>query len=143
MDVVLLSGCALLGTVLAAMASLIRAEVRYTHRALHYRPPPHQPSPSPRGHTQPAGARYGTYTHARRPHARADYSGQRFAHPVQPAPPPPANPWAPFVLGPNIGRDDIKRQYRALARAHHPDHGGDPRVMARINRLYATLVDSR
>ncbi len=143
MDVVLLSGCALLGTVLAAMASLIRAEVRYTHRALHYRPPPHQPSPSPRGHTQPAGARYGTYTHARRPHARADYSGQRFAHPVQPAPPPPANPWAPFVLGPNIGRDDIKRQYRALARAHHPDHGGAPRVMARINRLYATLVDSR
>jgi len=141
-DVVLLSGCALLGTVLAAMAGLIRAEVRYTHRALHYRPP-HQPSPSPRGHAQPAGARYGTYTHTRRPHARADYSGQRFAQPAQPAPSPPANPWAPFVLEPNIGRDDLKRQYRAFARAHHPDHGGDPRVMARINLLYATIVESR
>ena len=144
MDVVLLSGCALLGTVLAAMAGLIRAEVRYTHRALHYRPP-HQSSPSSssRGHAQPAGARYGTYTHTRRPHARADYSGQRFAHPVQPAPPSPANPWAPFVLGPNTGRDDLKQQYRALARAHHPDRGGDPRDMARINLLYATLVDRR
>jgi hypothetical protein len=138
-DVVLLSGCALLGTVLAVMAGLIRAEARYTHRALHYRPP-HQPASSPRGRAQPAGARYGTYTHAKRPHARTDYSGQRFA---QPAPSPPANPWAPFVLEPNSGRDDLKRQYRALARAHHPDRGGDPRDMARINALYAALVDRR
>jgi len=146
-DVVLLSGCALLGTVLAAMAGLIRAEVRYTRRALHYRPP-QQPTPFPRGHARPAGARhshggYGTYTHARRPHARTNNAGQGPTQPAQPVPAPPVNPWAPFVLGPDTGRDDLKLQYRALARTHHPDHGGDPRVMARINLLYATIVDGR
>jgi len=146
-DVVLLSGCALLGTVLAAMAGLIRAEVRYTRRAVHYRAP-HQPTPFPRGHARPAGARhdhggYGIYTYARRPRDRADNAGQRSAQPAQPAPAPPVNPWAPFVLGPDTRCDDLKRQYRALARAHHPDHGGDPRVMARINLLYAALVNSR
>ena len=52
------------------------------------------------------------------------------------------NPWAPFVVQPDAGCDDLKRQYRALARAHHPDHGGDPLVMARINLLYAQLVES-
>jgi curved DNA-binding protein CbpA len=34
---------------------------------------------------------------------------------------------------------DVARQYRRLARLHHPDRGGDPRTMARINDLYEQL----
>ena len=54
-------------------------------------------------------------------------------------PPPRANPWAPFDVRPGMGPAELVRQYRRLARRHHPDRGGDPRMMARINALYAQL----
>ena len=34
---------------------------------------------------------------------------------------------------------DIKKRYRALAREHHPDAGGDPERMKKINAAYDDL----
>jgi curved DNA-binding protein CbpA len=53
---------------------------------------------------------------------------------------PGGDPWAPFTVQPDTGLDELKRQYRVLARRHYPDRGGDPRMMARINLLYADLL---
>jgi curved DNA-binding protein CbpA len=36
----------------------------------------------------------------------------------------------------------IQAAYRALARRHHPDMGGDPRRMSTINEAWATLGDA-
>jgi DnaJ-domain-containing protein 1 len=46
------------------------------------------------------------------------------------------------VLGlpPNATAQQIKRRYRALAKRHHPDRGGDPRQMQRIIAAYEFLV---
>jgi molecular chaperone DnaJ len=48
------------------------------------------------------------------------------------------------VLG--VGRDadgpTIRRAYRRLARRHHPDSGGDPRQMMRINEAWRILGQS-
>jgi len=142
MDIVLLSGFALVGTMLAAMAGLIHAEVRYARRALHYHPP-HQPRPRVRARPARAGTRpgHGDTSFSRTQANAHDYCrAHTSATPPQPA---HGNPWAPFVVGPGVGHDDLKQQYRVLARAHHPDCGGDPHTMARINMLYAQLVDGR
>jgi len=143
MDIVLLSGFALVGTMLAAMAGLIHTEARYARRALHYRPP-HQPRP--RGRARPAGAetrRHGagwSGAGAGRTQANAhDYCRAHAAPAATPVQPAHSNPWAPFVVGPAADHDDLKRQYRALARTHHPDCGGDLHTMARINLLYSEL----
>jgi len=37
--------------------------------------------------------------------------------------------------------DDIKLAFRLSASKNHPDRGGDPKVMAEINRAYETLSD--
>jgi hypothetical protein len=65
---------------------------------------------------------------------------------AQPAPPPaaaggadPAAQWAPFVVRPDTDLVELQRQYRRLACSHHPDRGGDPRVMAQINLMYRQL----
>ena len=46
------------------------------------------------------------------------------------------------VLGlpPNATRQQIKRRYRALAKKHHPDKGGDQRQMKRIIAAYELLM---
>jgi len=46
------------------------------------------------------------------------------------------------VLGlpPNATRQQIKRRYRALAKQHHPDRGGDQRQMQRIIAAYEFLM---
>ncbi len=46
------------------------------------------------------------------------------------------------VLGlpPNATRQQIKRRYRALAKKHHPDRGGDQREMKRIIAAYELLM---
>ena len=46
------------------------------------------------------------------------------------------------VLGlpPNASRQQIKRRYRALAKKHHPDRGGDQREMKRIIAAYELLM---
>ena len=41
-----------------------------------------------------------------------------------------------------VTRDDIKRRYRQLARAHHPDlHPDAAERMEQINRAYALLME--
>jgi curved DNA-binding protein CbpA len=46
------------------------------------------------------------------------------------------------VLGlpPNATPLQIKRRYRALAKRHHPDRGGDPKQMQRIIAAYELLM---
>lgn len=39
--------------------------------------------------------------------------------------------------------DDIKLAYRRAAKTNHPDLGGDPAVMLRINEAYAILKDDK
>ena len=63
---------------------------------------------------------------------------QRSTIPCDPA--SPSAQWAPFVVRPDTDLRDLKRQYRHLAASHHPDHGGDPGTMARINQLYSQLT---
>lgn len=46
------------------------------------------------------------------------------------------------TLGINRGASDaeIRRAYKNLAQQNHPDHGGDPSVMANINEAYQHLI---
>jgi len=39
-----------------------------------------------------------------------------------------------------VTKADIKRQYRYIAKKHHPDLGGDPQEMERINHAYRILM---
>ena len=39
-----------------------------------------------------------------------------------------------------ISEEDIKKQYRHLAKKYHPDQGGDAQEMERINQAYALLT---
>lgn len=41
-----------------------------------------------------------------------------------------------------ITADGVRRAYRRLALLHHPDRGGDPVVMARINSAYSYLMST-
>ena len=62
----------------------------------------------------------------------------------------PVNPVRPIlerqqalaVLGlpANATRQQIKRRYRALAKKHHPDRGGDQQEMRRIIAAYELLM---
>ncbi len=49
------------------------------------------------------------------------------------------------VLGlpPTATPQQIKRRYRALAKRHHPDLGGDPQQMQRIIAAYDFLVKNQ
>ncbi len=40
-----------------------------------------------------------------------------------------------------ITKEDIKKQYRYLAKKYHPDAGGDPLQMEAINSAYKLLID--
>jgi DnaJ-domain-containing protein 1 len=44
-----------------------------------------------------------------------------------------------FHLNTNATWDDVKRQYRQLAKRYHPDTGGDPGEFIRINSAYQVL----
>lgn len=39
-----------------------------------------------------------------------------------------------------LDTERLRRVYRALAIEHHPDHGGDDRVMAGINLFYEAIT---
>jgi DnaJ-class molecular chaperone len=39
-----------------------------------------------------------------------------------------------------ITKEDVRKQYRFMARKHHPDIGGDPQKMERINAAYQLLM---
>jgi DnaJ-class molecular chaperone len=39
-----------------------------------------------------------------------------------------------------VTKEDVKRQYRHIAKQYHPDLGGDPHAMERINHAYRILM---
>jgi hypothetical protein len=47
--------------------------------------------------------------------------------------PAPEQPFQVLGVGANASKEEIERAYRLLASQHHPDRGGDPQIMARIN----------
>jgi hypothetical protein len=53
-------------------------------------------------------------------------------------------PWHVFGLEPATATaDDIKEAFRRLAKDHHPDAGGDPRVMERLMKMRDSLLAFR
>jgi DnaJ-class molecular chaperone len=40
-----------------------------------------------------------------------------------------------------VTKDEIKKQYRKMARAHHPDIAGTDQKMEELNQAYALLID--
>lgn len=50
-------------------------------------------------------------------------------------------PWHVFSLSPQTATaEDIKEAFRRLAKEHHPDAGGDPRVMERLQKMRDSLL---
>jgi len=54
--------------------------------------------------------------------------------------PAPEQPWQVLGVGAHASREEIERAYRLLASKHHPDRGGDPAQMARINAARDALI---
>ncbi len=53
-------------------------------------------------------------------------------------------PWHVFGLDPaKATADDIKEAFRRLAKEHHPDVGGDPRVMERLQKMRDSMLAFR
>jgi len=53
-------------------------------------------------------------------------------------------PWHVFGLEPATAtKDEIKEAFRRLAKEHHPDVGGDPRVMERLQKMRDSLLAFR
>ena len=53
-------------------------------------------------------------------------------------------PWHVFGLDPSTATaDDIKEAFRCLAKEHHPDVGGDPRVMQQLQTMRDSLLAFR
>jgi len=144
-DLVLLSGFGLIGSIVAAMAGLLHAELRDEQRA--YRAPEGQThgrrnaehsysySYSGRSAHQGQEGDRGRSSYYGQTNDSAHAQGQQRGRAAV-----KVNPWTPFVVTSNTGRDEIRRQYRVLARTCHPDHGGDHNSMAYINKLYAELI---
>lgn len=59
-----------------------------------------------------------------------------------PEPPPPPDPEWVKVLGlpKTASKDQITSKYRALAKVHHPDAGGDPKKFAEITKAYKEAI---
>ncbi|HEU4411611.1 MAG TPA: J domain-containing protein [Polyangiaceae bacterium] len=85
---------------------------------------------------------------------RAGQPAFRAPEPARPAPPgdepakpsgPAPNPSARAVLG--VGKDasddEIKRAFRALALATHPDRGGDAEAFVKVKRAYDALLGQK
>ena len=51
------------------------------------------------------------------------------------------DPYAALGVRPTATHDEIHRAWLDLARRHHPDRGGDPAVMQRVNDAWAVLGD--
>ena len=43
-------------------------------------------------------------------------------------------------LSPRYSKEELKTQYRKLAKEHHPDHGGDATTFKRIQTAYVKLT---
>ncbi len=55
--------------------------------------------------------------------------------------PAPEQPFQVLGVGANASKEEIERAFRLLASEHHPDKGGDPDKMARINRARDALME--
>lgn len=55
--------------------------------------------------------------------------------------PAPEQPFQVLGVGANASREEVERAYRLLAAKHHPDRGGDPQQMARINAARDRLLE--
>lgn len=60
---------------------------------------------------------------------------------ASPSPPQAAQPWATLWLIPGAPAECVRACYRALARVHHPDAGGDEAAMKEINGAYTALLE--
>ena len=49
------------------------------------------------------------------------------------------DPYQILKVDPNSKLEDIKKAYRELVKIHHPDKGGDPKVMLEINAAWEIL----
>ncbi len=50
-------------------------------------------------------------------------------------------PWHIFGLDSNTAsKEDVKKAFKALAKLHHPDTGGDPRVFQRLHIMKDSLI---
>lgn len=45
-------------------------------------------------------------------------------------------------LGPDATPEETRSAYRSLAKAHHPDHGGDADKFQAVHAAYRTLQDA-
>jgi hypothetical protein len=54
--------------------------------------------------------------------------------------PAPEQPWQVLGVPRGASKDEIDKAYRQLASKHHPDKGGDPSEMARINQARDALT---
>jgi hypothetical protein len=64
----------------------------------------------------------------------------------EPAPYPRSesvNAWAALWLVPGAPPEVVAAAYRAMAKLHHPDHGGDNAAMQRVNAAYEEITSSR
>lgn len=54
-----------------------------------------------------------------------------------------ADPYATLGVRPGVSDAELRDKYVALARAHHPDRGGDANEMRRINDAYERVLAHR
>lgn len=75
-------------------------------------------------------------------HTKARSQGQTHAHNSSPPPAPDPRGDALRLLGlePGASQSMIKRAYRRLAKAHHPDLGGDVEAFHRLDAAYRLLM---
>ena len=55
--------------------------------------------------------------------------------------PSPEQPWQVLGLPMEASRDQVEHAYRRLAMQHHPDRGGNPDEMARINAARDAMLE--
>ena len=55
--------------------------------------------------------------------------------------PSPEQPFQVLGVGAHASKEEIERAYRLLASKHHPDKGGNPAEMARINAARDALLE--
>lgn len=54
-----------------------------------------------------------------------------------------SDPWKTLGVLPEISDVALRERYLALARQHHPDHGGKAEDMRRINEAYEKVLEQR
>ena len=54
-----------------------------------------------------------------------------------------SDPYRTLGLSPNASDQSLRERYLSLARTHHPDRGGQPEQMRKINDAYERVLASR